>query len=111
MPKSSKPPAYPLHKAWGSPDIDWYGFVHGPGSECRRQLWIDERGTSGDLAEVWIRCECGKAELFFTARRVPRLHHLKNTFPLAWSENRGPLQNQSLATSPYCSEVIMEEKR
>jgi hypothetical protein len=39
-------------------DIDWYQFVHGGPTECRRQLWIDERGTSGDLAEIWIRCEC-----------------------------------------------------
>ncbi|QDS93872.1 hypothetical protein FF011L_26480 [Roseimaritima multifibrata] len=43
-------------------DIDWYNFVHGGNTECRRQLWIEERGTSGDLAEVYIRCECGKAE-------------------------------------------------
>lgn len=42
-------------------DIDWWAFVHGGQSECRRQLWIEERGTSGDIAEVWIRCEC-KAE-------------------------------------------------
>ncbi|HUQ70723.1 MAG TPA: DUF1998 domain-containing protein [Planctomycetaceae bacterium] len=41
-------------------DIDWYGFVHGGQTECRRQLWVDERGTSGDLSEVWIRCECGR---------------------------------------------------
>jgi len=46
-------------------DIDWYSFVHQGPTECsgkHRQLWIDERGTSGDLSEVWIRCECGKAE-------------------------------------------------
>jgi Domain of unknown function (DUF1998) len=46
-------------------DIDWYAFAHNGASECakqRRQLFIDERGTSGDLTEVWIRCECGKAE-------------------------------------------------
>jgi hypothetical protein len=46
-------------------DIDWYSFVHAGQSDCaakHRQLWIDERGTSGDLTEVWIRCECGKAE-------------------------------------------------
>jgi len=42
-------------------DIDWRAFVHGAATECKRQLWIDERGTSGDLGEVWIRCEC-KAE-------------------------------------------------
>ena len=46
-------------------DINWYHFVHGGNTDFAsqlRQLWIDERGTSGDLSEVWIRCECGKAE-------------------------------------------------
>ena len=46
-------------------DIDWYAFAHNGLSDCAkqgRQLFIDERGTSGDLTEVWIRCECGKAE-------------------------------------------------
>ena len=31
-------------------DIDWFRFVHGPDDPCRRALWLDERGTSGDLA-------------------------------------------------------------
>jgi hypothetical protein len=43
-------------------DIDWYEFVHGGATDCRRQMWIEERGTSGDLSEVWVRCECGKGE-------------------------------------------------
>ena len=43
-------------------DIDWYAFAHGGATSCRRPLWIDERGTSGDLSEVWVRCECGQAE-------------------------------------------------
>ena len=46
-------------------DIDWYSFTHNGPSDCaqqQRQLFIDERGTSGDLTEVWVRCECGKAE-------------------------------------------------
>ncbi len=42
-------------------DIDWYRFVHGPDDPCRRSLWLDERGTSGDLAEQIVRCECGKS--------------------------------------------------
>jgi hypothetical protein len=42
-------------------DIDWYYFVHARTTACRRDLWIDERGTSGDLSEVWVRCDC-KAE-------------------------------------------------
>ncbi len=41
-------------------DIDWRAFVHSSETDCRRQLWMDERGTSGDLAEVWVRCECRK---------------------------------------------------
>ena len=42
-------------------DIDWHRFVHGPEDHCRRQLRLDERGTSGDLAEQIVRCECGKS--------------------------------------------------
>lgn len=43
-------------------DIDWYEFAHGGKTDCRRQLFIEERGTTGDLSEVWVRCECGNAE-------------------------------------------------
>lgn len=43
-------------------DIDWFTFVHGEKTDCRRQMWIVERGTSGDLAEVYVRCDCGKGE-------------------------------------------------
>jgi len=41
-------------------DIDWKAFVHGAGSTCMRDMWMEERGTSGDLSEVWVRCECGE---------------------------------------------------
>ncbi len=44
-------------------DIDWYFFLHGADNQCRGQgrlLFLDERGTSGDLSEIWIRCECGQ---------------------------------------------------
>ena len=44
-------------------DIDWYFFLHGTDNRCRDQgrlLFLDERGTSGDLSEIWIRCECGQ---------------------------------------------------
>jgi hypothetical protein len=43
-------------------DLDWFEFAHNGKTDCRRQLWIEERGTSGDLAEVWVRCECGRGE-------------------------------------------------
>lgn len=48
-------------------DIDWRGFVHGTGEPCHRPLWLDERGTSGDLADVLARCECGKVRSLATA--------------------------------------------
>jgi len=41
-------------------DLDWKAFVHGPDDDCRRQLWLEELGTSGDLAELSVRCDCGK---------------------------------------------------
>jgi hypothetical protein len=40
-------------------DIDWKTFVHGVGAGCNRDLWIEERGTSGDLRQIWVVCDCG----------------------------------------------------
>jgi len=51
-------------------DIDWRGFVHGPEDNCRRQLWLDERGTSGDLADLVVRCECGKSRSLYDATQL-----------------------------------------
>jgi hypothetical protein len=48
-------------------DIDWYWFVHQGQEQCRRQLWIDEGGASGDIADIVIRCECGRARPFVNA--------------------------------------------
>jgi len=43
-------------------DIDWRRFVHREAEDrCNRQLWLDERGTSGDLADLVVRCECKKS--------------------------------------------------
>jgi hypothetical protein len=51
-------------------DINWYRFVHGPDDPCRRQLWLDERGTSGDLGDLVVRCECGKQRSLYEATRL-----------------------------------------
>ncbi len=48
-------------------DLDWRRFVHGAEDNCRRQLWLDERGTSGDLADLVVRCECGKSRGLYEA--------------------------------------------
>ena len=43
-------------------DIDWFDFVHrGAGAPCKnegKQLWMEERGTSGDLSEIHVVCDC-----------------------------------------------------
>jgi hypothetical protein len=52
-------------------EIDWYGFVHRAASDCRRQLWVDEHGTSGDLTEIVVRCECGQRRDLAVAQKTP----------------------------------------
>lgn len=50
-------------------DLEWHGFVHEFDGNCRRPLWLDERGTSGDLADLFVRCECGKVRSLAQATR------------------------------------------
>ena len=53
-------------------DVDWAGFVHGPEDRCRRQLWLEEVGTTGDLADLFVRCECGKRRPLYEAAELDR---------------------------------------
>jgi hypothetical protein len=50
-------------------DIAWPRFVHKPTENCSRQLWLEERGTSGDLGDVYVRCECGAERSMLQAKR------------------------------------------
>jgi hypothetical protein len=59
-------------------DIDWHGFTHEYKDDYRRKLWLDERGTSGDLADIFVRCECGRATRSLTSA-------------LPYEGSRGPL--------------------
>ena len=54
-------------------DLDWAGFVHGAGHDCRRHLWLDERGTTGDLADLVVRCECGKWRRLYEAAELDQI--------------------------------------
>lgn len=40
-------------------DIDWRLYVHNGPIACSRALWLEEVGTSGDLADLYVSCECG----------------------------------------------------
>jgi hypothetical protein len=61
-------------------DLDWYWFVH-RGGTCRRQLRIDERGTSGDIAELVVRCECGLERRLSEATFAGALGHCDGSRP------------------------------
>jgi hypothetical protein len=50
-------------------DIHWPSFVHETGKPCGRQLWLEERGTSGDLSDVFVRCDCGAERSMIQAKR------------------------------------------
>lgn len=41
-------------------DLDWRHFVHSGHTSCRQHLWLDERGQSGDLSDLVVRCQCGQ---------------------------------------------------
>jgi hypothetical protein len=53
-------------------DLDWHDFVHRGQSSCKRQLWMDERGTSGDLADIFARCECGQSRSLAEAAEMDK---------------------------------------
>ncbi len=53
-------------------DLDWRRFVHGPGDSCNRQLWLVERGTGGDLADLLVRCDCGQRRGLHHAAELER---------------------------------------
>ncbi|MFO0760041.1 MAG: DUF1998 domain-containing protein [Byssovorax sp.] len=38
-------------------DINWSALLHGEGHRCSGSLWFDERGTTGDLADLYLRCD------------------------------------------------------
>lgn len=54
-------------------DLDWARFVHREDDNCRRQLWLDERGTTGDLSELTVRCECGKQRQMHEATELDQI--------------------------------------
>jgi hypothetical protein len=48
-------------------DVAWYPFVHRGDDDCRGQLWLDERGTGGDLSDLVVRCTCKKSRALIEA--------------------------------------------
>jgi len=51
-------------------DIEWPRFTHKPGDPCKRELWLDERGTTGEIADIIIRCDCGAQRPLVQATQI-----------------------------------------
>ena len=43
-------------------DLQWHAFVHANGQACGRALWLEERGTSGDIVPIPTACVSAEAE-------------------------------------------------
>lgn len=54
-------------------DIDWRTFVHRGRTECTRALWMEERGTAGDVADVVAGCDCGAERRMYEAQSTDAL--------------------------------------
>lgn len=48
-------------------DLDWSYYVHGGRVECVRSMHLEERGTSGDLGDIFVVCECGAQQALYQA--------------------------------------------
>ena len=51
-------------------DLPWREFVHSGPTKCLGQLWLDETGTTGDLANLRVRCDCGKSRSMIEANDI-----------------------------------------
>ena len=42
-------------------DFPWRDFVHNGADPCLGELWLDETGATGELANLRVRCSCGQS--------------------------------------------------
>jgi hypothetical protein len=68
-------------------DIDWKWVVHG-GEACLEPMWVEERGTSADPADMTVVCGCGKQMSLQTLFQPGRLGNCRGERP--WLRDRDP---------------------
>jgi hypothetical protein len=91
-------------------DIDWRWVVH-QGAECDRPMYLEEKGTSGSLADTVIACDCGKRFSFQETHIVGRLGACHGRRPWLGSGNSEGCGNRlklliRTATNTYFSQVV-----
>ena len=78
-------------------DLDWHYFAHGGANNClpTAELRLVETGTSGDLGDLRVRCECGKGRPLHDAVEI-------NRNPLGICRGRRPWLGPK--SDEYCTE-------
>jgi hypothetical protein len=89
-------------------DIDWWWVVH-QGAKCDRPMYLEEKGTSGSLADKAIACDCGRRFTF--QEIVGRLGRCRGQRPWLGSGNSEGCSNRlklmiRTATNTYFSQVV-----
>ena len=51
-------------------DLNWKEFAHSGPTKCLGHLWLDESGTTGELANLRVRCDCGKSRSMIEANYI-----------------------------------------
>lgn len=71
-------------------DVNWRGFVHRDTTNtCMMRIWMEERGTTGDLSDIWIVCDCGQIRCMREAAQEKALGVCNGTRP--WLDDRDPV--------------------
>ena len=68
-------------------DIDWKWVVHGS-EPCQEPMWLEEKGTSADPADMTIVCGCGKQLSLQTLFQPGRMGNCRGERP--WLLDRDP---------------------
>lgn len=71
-------------------DLDWRGFVHQFVPGCMQPLWMEERGTTGDLSEIFLVCECGAIRSMRDAAKHENAPLGKCNGSRPWLDDRDP---------------------
>jgi hypothetical protein len=90
-------------------DIDWIALVHRRKPDCRRPiLWVDEAGSSGDLADVRITCSgCGEnVRMSLAAQRYVKRGAPD---PLGQGDDREPTLGFCAGKRPWLGEGNRED--
>jgi hypothetical protein len=78
-------------------DVDWRTYAHRGSTDCQRTLWLEERGTSGEVADTWVGCDCGNQRRLYEALDA-------STQPLGWCKGSrpwlGPYHNEESCGQP-----------